>query len=808
MTQRSDPGKPKHRAKWATRFPVPCFLSSLFLSAFAPAALAQDTPPPREPLAYTAAAKFPDAAALLSPGRVHLSGYLGQRAANNATNRLLQVEEAPLLAGFQKKPGSHPWIGEHVGKWLHAATLAWANTGDPALRAKMDQVARKLIAAQEPDGYLGTYTPDKRFGLYPGADWDVWSHKYNLIGLLTYHRYTGSPEALAACRKMGDLLIATFGPGKRSILSAGTHVGMAATSVLEPVVLLHRMTGDARYLGFAKYLVAAWDEPKGPKVLATLTTEKAVNKTANGKAYEMLSNLVGLCELARVTGEQRYLTPAVNAWKDIVAHQRYLTGTASYGEHFHDNHDLPNRPGANIGETCVTVTWIQLNSQLLRLTGQARYGDEIERSLYNHLSGAQRPDGREWCYYTALEGTKPYGPGINCCVSSGPRGMAMVPELAYLAVGSGKTEALAVNLFEPSRATLRLDNQWVTVEQKTDFPRSGKATLLTFRMSKPATFGLQIRTPDWARPLTVGRTAGRPTPTSPRDGWTVLPARQWKDGDTVRLDIALTSRMVLGQHGNAGRAAMTWGPFVMAYDEAKNPGLPSSAALSLTEKGSPRPTSVSTAGGGTSAAAPAIQAMVRRQRDAAAAPLAAVFVPFAEAGASGSRYRVWLYAPGSEGPRISDSLLSDGQESRSREGNVGGSIQDGDPDSFVVTFNGEALDEDWFAVALDKPVAIGRVVFRHGRTFHDGGWFDTSAGKPRVQVQRVKGGPWETIGALNGYPATTATRAGKLKNGQAFTLRLNQPVQAVAVRVVGKPAQGDGPAQAFSSCAELEAFTK
>ena len=62
---------------------------------------------------------------------------------------------------------------------------------------------------------------------------------------------------------MGDLLIATF-PAKKSILAAGTHVGMAATSVLEPIVLLYRFTGDERYLDFARYIVKSWDEPNGP----------------------------------------------------------------------------------------------------------------------------------------------------------------------------------------------------------------------------------------------------------------------------------------------------------------------------------------------------------------------------------------------------------------------------------------------------------------------------------------------------------------------------------------------------------------
>ncbi|HEY3281331.1 MAG TPA: beta-L-arabinofuranosidase domain-containing protein, partial [Armatimonadota bacterium] len=438
---------------------------------------------------YRTQDRMPDVLKMPSPSQVWLGGYLGKRVLANEKARLLKVDEEPILVGFEKKPGSHPWIGEHAGKWLHAATLAWVYTGDPALKAKLDRVVARLVAAQEPDGYLGTYVPEKRFGLYPDADWDVWSHKYNLIGLLTYYHYTGAAPALTACRKMGDLLIRTFGPGRKSILSAGTHMGMAATSVLEPMVLLYRTTGDPRYLEFARYIVRSWDEPGGPAILKSLTAHRSVGQTANGKAYEMMSNLVGLCELARATGERRYLVPALNAWEDIVAHQRYLTGTVSYGEHFHASYDLPNTPSASVGETCATVTWLQLNAQLLRLTGAAKYANELERTYYNHLAAAQRPGGAEWCYYTALEGTKPYGPGISCCVSSGPRGMALIPQLSYM---TGGTDRIVVNTLETSRFTTRLGGRQVTLEQKSGFPLSGQTTL-TVHTSGPATFAIWVR---------------------------------------------------------------------------------------------------------------------------------------------------------------------------------------------------------------------------------------------------------------------------------------------------------------------------
>jgi hypothetical protein len=588
-----------------------------------------------EPLPCAVPARLPDVAEMLSPSAIHLGGWLGHRVEINEKNRLLTVDTEPLLAGFRKKPGSHPWIGEHVGKWMHAATLAWAYTGDPALREKLDRVAAELIRAQEPDGYLGTYLPGQRFGLFPNADWDVWSHKYNLLGLLTYYQYTGNEAALTACRKMGDLLIATF-PAKKSILAAGTHMGMAATSVLEPIVLLYRATGDERYLQFARYIVKSWDEPHGPKIIATLLSQKRVDKTANGKAYEMLSNLVGVCELARATGDRALLEPVLNAWQDIVDKRLYLTGSASAGEHFRGDYVMPNGTDASICETCVTVTWIQLNLQLLRLTGEAQFGDELERAFYNHLAAAQHPNGSDWCYYTALEGQKPYAKGINCCHSSGPRGMALVPQAAYLRghhAGRGGHDVLLVSTLESSRATLELGGQKVTVEQTSEFPRRGES-VLTLRLARPATFYIRVRVPAWARPLVlqVGGGAGGTS----QGGWETVPSREWKDGDRIDLKFTLAAQLVLGTHGNAGRAAATWGPFVLACDQQRNAAGPPLNTLGFAEA-QPRVTLKSDR---------ELTFEAKLVSGQGGEPVAVSLTTFADAGAGGGVYRVWLRAPG------------------------------------------------------------------------------------------------------------------------------------------------------------------
>jgi len=309
----------------------------------------------------------------------------------NEANRLVKLDPARLLEGYRKRPGRQSWMASMWANGCIAATLAWVNTGDPALRQKLDYVAAELVKCQLADGYLGTYLDNDRW-----TRWDVWAHKYNLIGLITYMRYTGNLEPLPACRRMADLLCQTFGDqsGRRDILKAGEHVGMAPTSVLEPMVLLYRLTGEPRYLDFCKYILRAWEHPDGPKIISTLLTVKRVDKVANGKAYEMLSCLNGALEYYRTVGDPQILAACLNAWEDIVRNRLYLTGAASYGELFHDDFDLPNV--ANVGETCVTVIWLQFNAQLLRLTGEARFAEQLERVVLNQLLGAQRCDGSAW----------------------------------------------------------------------------------------------------------------------------------------------------------------------------------------------------------------------------------------------------------------------------------------------------------------------------------------------------------------------------------------------------------------------------
>ncbi|HTL18463.1 MAG TPA: beta-L-arabinofuranosidase domain-containing protein [Patescibacteria group bacterium] len=744
------------------------------------------------------------------PDRVRLEGWIGTRVDANEANRLVKLDPARLLEGYRKRPGRQAWDGEHVGKWLHAATLAWANTADPALREKLDYVAAELVKCQMEDGYLGTYLEKDRW-----TEWDVWAHKYNLIGLITYMRYTGNLAPLPACRRMGDLLCNTFGDegGKRDILKAGWHVGLAPTSVLEPMVLLYRLTGEPRYLDFCKYILRAWEHPDGPKVISTLLTLKRVDKVGNGKAYEMLSCLNGALEYYRTVGDEKILQACLNAWQDIVDNRLYITGAASYGELFHDNYDLPNVN--NVGETCVTVTWLQFNAQLLRLTGEARFAEQLEHVVLNQLFGAQRCDGSAWGYYVQMEGKKPYSSTLDghCCLSSGPRGVALIPTFAC----TTDAEGVVVNLYNGCKATLTLKDQvQLNLASDTLYPGSGQVRIHIDPTRKTA-FSVKLRMPAWCKSASVAVNGKKIKCECQSDGYMHI-HRTWKKSDRIDLALKLEPRIMIGDHKNEGKVALMYGPLVLTADQAlldqpeeRRPAIPLKAlalessdltALNVTPE--PAPATVRSWSG---AQVFRINATARAQVGslAAGSPIHVRLIPFADAGGTGTDYKVWLPLRGS---KVAGNLLLQGHETRSRTGNQNGSINDDDLHSVVVTFDGKPAEADWFGVDLDQPVTISRVVFAHGTTFHDGGWFDSSGGKPRIEVRQVSNGAWETVGEFTSYPETTGSSPAGLRSGQEFSCTLKAPVQACAIRVIGKPACGDNAQQAFSSCAELQAFSR
>jgi len=720
---------------------------------------------------------------------VRVEGFLGQRIDRNIRGRLKHVPMGQLLGGFRNRPGSHPWIGEHIGKWIHAAVCAWQYSNDQELKAMLDRAVAVLLAAQKRDGYLGTYEDKKRW-----TSWDVWVHKYNLIGLLAYHRVTGDEAALKGARRIGNLLTNTFGPDRRDIIKAGPHVGMAATCVLEPMVYLYRATGDKRYLSFCGYLVESWDQPNGPKILSGLLSHGKVNELPSGKAYELLSNLVGLTELYRVTGTPSYLKAAQAGWADVVRHQLRITGGSSWREVFWPDGYLPDEDA--VAETCVNVTWMQLSMRLLALTGEPQYADAIEQVIYNHLLGAQAEDGNDWCVYTPLAGIKFWQKNVNCCHSSGPRGVALIPAAFY----STSDRRLRVNLYGPSQFNGEVPGVGlVELVQRTSYPVEGRIDI-DVKPAQVASFRLELRIPSWSRNsrLTLN---GQPIDVANQS--CIVLDRQWQPGDTITLLLDAAPQWVPGTGDHAGKLTARKGPLVLCAATRWNPDLVSGRlmgveeAMVLGDPGEVPETLRAEKGFLASVRAKMLTPDGVEDKPILLGPYALV-----------QDAKFWVWLPTVEAlSKVNRSSLVFGREGRSRLGYVYGSLKsgdfnDGNPKTYHVTHDEAMQDRDWWEVAMDEPVTIQRVVFMHGHVFEHGGWFDTSAGKPEVLVRTQKEGSWTKVGELTTYPDTTSDQQPSLIDGQSFETEV-APVKVYGVRVAGKPASGNKPSQAFSSCAEL-----
>jgi len=499
----------------------------------------------------------------------NIGGYLGYRLDVNLEKRLLQIDSATLLSGFRHRPGAQTWIGEHVGKFLFSASKTYAYSHDPRIKHLMDDMVRKYIVCQMPDGYLGTYLYKDRW-----TDWDVWAHKYAIIGLLNYYSVTGYKPALETAERAADLICRTFGDeqGKRDLMLAGEHNGLAPGSILEPMVDLYRYTGNTNYLDFCKYILRAYEQPDGPRIIGQLEKYGDVTKVGDAKAYEMLSCFLGILKYYKLTGEEKYLTLLQTAWTDITQHRLYITGTASDHEVFVQTGVLKATNADDMGEGCVTVTWIQFNLQLLQITGDIKYAGELERSIYNHLLAAENPETGCVSNYTALQGVKPYrcDQGYSCCLSSVPRGISLIPEMIAGKIGGTFTTLMYENA-ETNAQIVADDHSVVTLNIKsmTNFPLDGKV-IYVVNPSQTAKFSLAFRVPAWSANF-VAKVGTDSYPGKKGEVLTIN--RSWSTGDKIVITFDMPIEVLPGGISYPNSIAIKRGPQVLAIDKSINGGL-------------------------------------------------------------------------------------------------------------------------------------------------------------------------------------------------------------------------------------------
>ncbi|HNY14902.1 MAG TPA: glycoside hydrolase family 127 protein, partial [Bacteroidales bacterium] len=399
-----------------------------------------------------------------------------------------------------------------------------------------------------------------------------------ILGLLAYYDLTGEKSALESARRVADHLLTQVGPGKADIVKTGNYRGMPSSSILEPIVYLYLRTAEKRYLEFAEYIALQWETPDGPKLISSALAEIPVSKRfphpsswwsyENGqKAYEMMSCYDGLLELYRIKGNPEYLEAVENSVMDIIGNEINIAGSGSAFECWYNGSKYQTEPTYHTMETCVTMTWMKLCFNLLRITGNPVYADEIEKSAYNALMASMKYDGSEIAKYSPLGGIRHAGEEqcgmhINCCNANGPRAFMMLPGFAVMEKGGD----IYINMYGTSRFSLPLDlKNKVIIEQFSGYPESEEVTI-RINQAKPASYTLALRIPAWSSKTSVSINNEEIAAVVP--GSYLKLNRPWKNGDVIKLNLDLRGRLV----NLNGCQAIIRGPVVLARDTRFNDG--------------------------------------------------------------------------------------------------------------------------------------------------------------------------------------------------------------------------------------------
>ena len=514
--------------------------------------------------------------------------------------RAAKALQGTLGDADRKMPG-YPFDDTDIYKVIEGASYALSVRPDPKLDAYVDGLIAKIAAAQEPDGYLypaRTINPAKPHAWAGAARWQlekVDSHELYEVGHLTeaavaHYQATGKKSLLNVATRFADLLVNTFGPGKRAIWPGHQITEMA-------LVKLYRVTGNEAYLNLSKFMldVRGPDGDQGAGRTYNQSQAKPIDQTeAVGHAVRASYMYSGMADVAAMTGDLSYLHAIDAIWNDVVSKKLYITGgigASGSGEAFGAAYELPNMTA--YCETCAAIGNDYWNHRLFLLHGDAKYIDVMERTLYNGLISGVSLDGKSFFYPNVLEsrGQHARAPwfGVACCPGNITRFMASVSGYQY----AKQDSTIFVNLYAAGTADIALDNGTkVKITQATDYPWDGRVTM-TVAPAKASAFALNVRIPGWAQaqavpsdlytfavpndaaaqPVTL-RVNGASVTVKSVNGYARV-NRTWNAGDTVVLDLPMAVRRVIANTKVAAdkdRVAFQRGPIVYAFEWADNPG--------------------------------------------------------------------------------------------------------------------------------------------------------------------------------------------------------------------------------------------
>ena len=437
------------------------------------------------------------------------------------------------------------------GQWLSGMARLSRATGDAALRGKAVRLMTEWNKTIGADGNcrMGHYPYDKIVG-----------------GLVDMQLYAGRPDAVSILEKITDWAGRTFDRENAPGNPKESYFGRPGEwyTLSENLYRAYELTGNPKFKRFAEVWLypAYWNK----------FADTAAPEDAQGvHAYSHVNTFSGAAMAYAVTGESVYLRILKNFYEYMQNAQCFATGGYGPVEHFMKTDGSLGRSLETRYDTfetsCGSWAGFKLSQYLMRFTGEARYGDWIEKLLYNGI-GAALPiaEGGKNFYYSDYRvggGMKVYNwETYTCCAGTYIQNMAAYHDLIYFKDGSG----LYVNLYLPSEVVVRRPEGDIKVVQETKYPEA-ETIILTVDAPRPAAFALRLRVPGWASGMTVavnGLPAGVPCVPGT---WAVL-SRTWNKGDKVEVRIPLRFRYQAVDAHHPDRVAVVRGPVVMVEDNS------------------------------------------------------------------------------------------------------------------------------------------------------------------------------------------------------------------------------------------------
>jgi len=544
------------------------------------------------------------------------------------TNRTVTVpfalqknEETGRVDNFRKAAGlmkgayeGRRFNDSDVFKAMEGAAYTLMLKPDPKLEARLDDLIAVIGKAQEPDGYLFTNRTIDPKNPAPGAGAERWSnlrvsHEFYNVGhmyeaAVAHFQATGKKSFLDIAVKNADLLVNTFGPGKRRAFPGHQEIEIGLSK-------LYRAAGNRAYLDLAKFFLDErghyfQGEPHAPddpfNVYDSdeyMQNHKPVlqQDEAVGHAVRAMYMYAGMADVAALGGYPEYVKAIDRLWDNVVGKKMYITGgvgARAGSEAFGDAYELPNRTAYT--ETCAAIGNALWQQRLFLLHGEARYVDVLERVMYNGLISGVGLDGMSFFYQNPLEadgksklyqgqvGRSPWFE-VSCCPPNITRFLPSVPGYVYAV----RDDSLYVNLFVANAAAVEIAGTKVALTQDTKYPWDG-VVKIGVSPDKDAAFALLVRVPGWARnepvPTDLYRffdendeepglaVNGAAVDIALDKGYAVI-RRTWKKGDIAVLTLPMPVRRIVAHpavEADAGRIAYQRGPLVYCAEGADNGG--------------------------------------------------------------------------------------------------------------------------------------------------------------------------------------------------------------------------------------------